>query len=251
MKTLATYSIKGGVGKTTAAANLAATAAAEGARVLLWDLDPQGAVTYLFRVKPRVRGGGRALIQMRRPLVEAARATNVANLDLVPGDFRYRHLDLMLDGVRRPTRRLHELIEPLEDEYDWVVLDCAPSVSLVSEGVFEAAGLLLVPMVPSALSVRTLDQLLAFLEDLRGSAAGTVADVFTFCSMVDRRRRLHRDIVADLPAERPGMVAQTYIPYSSAVERMGVDRAPLPSGSPAARAFAALWDEVKARLPPD
>ena len=64
-KVLATYNVKGGVGKTSAAVNLAYLAAHAGSRTLLWDLDPQGASTYLFRVRPKVRGGGRKLVRLR------------------------------------------------------------------------------------------------------------------------------------------------------------------------------------------
>ena len=69
MKTLATYSIKGGVGKTTTAVNLSFEAASTGARVLLWDLDPQGAATYFFRVKPRVKGGVARLLGRRYAVI--------------------------------------------------------------------------------------------------------------------------------------------------------------------------------------
>lgn len=251
MRVLATYSIKGGVGKTTAAVNLGALAAGAGWRVLLWDLDPQGAATYLFRVKPKVRGGGEALVRRRRALSEVARATDVVNLDLVPADFRYRHLDLLLDGVGHPTRRIARLLRPLAGDYDWVILDCAPSISLVSEGVFAAADALLVPLVPSTLAVRTLDQLEHFLAEARGDAPhGPSPDVLAFLTMVDRRRRLHRALAESLPRDRPGRLAATHVPSASVVERMGVERAPLATfapRSPAAAAFRELWAEVEGR----
>ena len=68
MKVVATYNIKGGVGKTSTAVNLAYLAARDGLRTLLWDLDPQGSATYLFRVKPKVKGGGKALVAGKRTL---------------------------------------------------------------------------------------------------------------------------------------------------------------------------------------
>lgn len=247
MRVVATYSIKGGVGKTSAAVNLAAAAAGEGAKVLVWDLDPQAAATFLLRVKPRVKGGGRGLVRKRVALADAARASDVANLDLVPADFRYRHLDLDLGGLKRPTSRIADLLAPLADTYDWVFLDCAPSISLVSEGVFAAADLLLVPLIPSTLSLRTLDQLVGFLSDPDGAAP---PEVLAFFSMVDRRKSLHRQVVEDLPRERPGLVAATVVPAASIVERMGLERAPLCAfapGSAAARAYLALWGEVAAR----
>jgi cellulose biosynthesis protein BcsQ len=242
MKVVATYSIKGGVGKTSAAVNLAALAALEGRRVLVWDLDPQGAATYLFRIRPKVRGGGRKLVHGRRDADESIKGTDVEGLDLLPADFSYRNLDLDLDDIKRPERGLARVLAPVEDDYDLVVLDCAPSISLTSEGVFHAAQLLLVPVIPAPLALRTVDQLRVFL----GEEVPQPPDVLPFFSMADGRKRLHREVMAALPG-----AAETPIPNASAVERMGLERAPLvvarPS-APAARAYAALWAEVAARL---
>ena len=106
VKVLATYSIKGGVGKTTAAVNLGAEAARAGARVLLWDLDPQGAATFFVRVKPRLRGGRRAWCPSGAPLADHVRATDIAGVDVLPADFSLRRLDIHLDGTphRSPRR---------------------------------------------------------------------------------------------------------------------------------------------------
>ena len=106
VKVLATYNIKGGVGKTSAAVNVAALAAADGLRTLLWDLDPQGAASFLFRVRPKVRGGGRKLVRGRSDVTDVLRGTDVEGLDLLPADFSYRHMDLALDATGKPTRRL-------------------------------------------------------------------------------------------------------------------------------------------------
>ena len=113
MKVYATYNIKGGVGKTSAAVNLAHLAALDGHNVLLWDLDPQGAATYMFRVRPKVKGGGRALVEGSRSLDDAIKASDFDGLDVVPADFRYRNLDVQLDDMKRPTRRIRELLRPL------------------------------------------------------------------------------------------------------------------------------------------
>ena len=96
---LATYNIKGGVGKTSAAVNLAYLAANDGARTLLWDLDPQGGSTYLFRVKPKVRGGVRRLVRGKSDVDSLIKGTDHVGLDLLPADFSYRHMDLALDAM--------------------------------------------------------------------------------------------------------------------------------------------------------
>ena len=133
MKVYATYNIKGGVGKTSTAVNLAYLAAKSGHRVLLWDLDPQGAATYLFRIKPRVKGGGRGLVSGERPVDDAVKATDFDNLDLLPADFSYRNLDLELDRRKRPLEGITRELSRLEESYDLAILDCPPSISLLSE----------------------------------------------------------------------------------------------------------------------
>jgi cellulose biosynthesis protein BcsQ len=107
MRIYATYNIKGGVGKTTTAVNLAYLAAESGLRTVLWDLDPQGAASFMFRVKPKVKGGGRALISGKRPLDDAIKGTDFDNLDLIPADFTYRPAARPAEGrVRRRLPRL-------------------------------------------------------------------------------------------------------------------------------------------------
>jgi chromosome partitioning protein len=247
MRILATYNIKGGVGKTSSAVNLSYLAARDGLRVLLADLDPQAAASYLLRVRPRVKGGGKALIQGSRELDAAIKGTDFDNLDLLPADFTFRNLDLMLDATKKPTQRLARLLRPLGAFYDLVFLDCPPGISLLSESVLHAADIVLVPIIPTTLSLRTLDQLTDFISDLDGHRPTVLA----FCSMIDRRKRLHKEIAERLPAERKD-VAATAIPALSVIERMAVERAPVAAFAPrsaAARAYAALWAEVRDRLP--
>ena len=235
---LATYNVKGGVGKSSAAVNLAGLAAAQGTATLLWDLDPQGASTYLFRVKPKIKGGGAKLVRGKTDADGQIKGTDTEGLDLLPADFSYRHMDLVLDGAK--TNRLTRVIKPL-NEYEYVFLDCPPSISLVSENVFEAADVLLVPIIPATLSSRTLDQLHAVLN--------RDARVLGFFSMADRRKKLHREIMDELAGEHD--VLETIIPTSADVERMGAQRAALVDFAPrsrAARAYADLWEEIRARL---
>ena len=244
MKTLATYNIKGGVGKTAAAVNLAYLAARGGRRTLLWDLDPQGAASYLLRVRPRVKGGGKALISGKKALDQAAKPTEFDRLDLVPADITYRNLDLVLDAAKKSTQRIARLLDPLEDDYDLVILDCPPGISLASENVLHATDVLLVPLIPTTLSVRTLEQLTEFAAELEYPPA-----LFPFFTMVDGRKRLHREVVDRLRAERKDLAA-TVIPALSVVEQMAVHRAPLPvfaPRSPVTRSYESLWEEVRAR----
>jgi len=151
MKILATYNIKGGVGKTASAVNLAYLSARDGARTLIWDLDPQGAASYYFRIKPKVKGGSRGFLSGKRDLDEAVKGTDFDGLDLIPADFSYRNLDLDLADSKKPLKQLLKLLRPLGEFYDVMFLDCPPSISLVSENVFYASDALLMPMIPSTL----------------------------------------------------------------------------------------------------
>lgn len=238
MKVLAVYSIKGGVGKTTAAVNLSYLSARNGRRTLLWDLDPQGAATYLFRVRPKVKGGAAGLVRRKVAVAEAVKETDFPGLDLLPADFSNRHLDLVLDHARHPVRRLARVLDPVARDYEVVVLDCAPSVSLASEAVLRAADVVAVPVVPSPLALRTYGQLEAFLE--RRSHRPVLVPFF---SMADRRRRTHLSLLEAGPPDGRG-VPWVAVPASAQVERMGDSRAPLGSFAPrcaAARSFEELW----------
>jgi cellulose biosynthesis protein BcsQ len=158
-------------------------------------------------------------------------------------------MDLALERFKRPTRRLARVLEPLHDEYDWVILDCPPSVSLVSESVFEAADVILVPIVPATLSARTIGQLDALVAGVR-DGSGSGPRVLAFFSMVDGRKKLHREVMELLRSERTD-VLDASIPASVEVERMGVQRDAVAVFAPrgrAAPAYDALWQEVRARL---
>jgi len=247
VKVLATYNIKGGVGKTATAINLAYLAACEGAPTLVWDLDPQGATSYYFRIKPRIKGGGKRLVQGKRDLDEFIRGTDYELLDLLPADFSYRNMDIFLEHAKKPAQQLRKLLEPFRNEYYYVFLDCPPSISLASESVFEAADAILVPTIPTTLSLRTYKQIRRFF---RQQGLPT-EKVISFFSMVDRRKQLHSNIV-DNPPDYMANLLTASIPYSSEVERMGIRRAAVGDFAPnslPAQSYRELWEEIKTRLP--
>ncbi|HBA35012.1 MAG TPA: cobyrinic acid a,c-diamide synthase [Gammaproteobacteria bacterium] len=246
MKILACYNIKGGVGKTTTTVNLAHLCALEGARVLVWDLDPQGAASFYFRIKPKVKGGMKRLLSGRSSVSQHIKGTDYHNIDLIPADFSYRHLDVMLESMKKSKVRLKKLLKPLVDEYDYVFLDCPPSFSMVSENVFYASDALIIPTIPTILSLRTLEQIIRYRD--KKALKGT--QLIPFFSMVDRRKTMHRMIV-EMPPKLGVQFAEADIPYASDVERMGFERKPLILFKPnirAAESYRNLWQTIKARL---
>jgi len=246
MKIIALYSIKGGVGKTSSAVNLAYISACKGYRTLVWDLDPQGASSYYFRIKPKIKGGSKDLIAGKRDLEGLIKGTDFANLDLLPADFSFRNLDLVLDTKKKPTSQIRKLLKPLADDYDFIFLDCPPNISLLSEAVFAAADILLTPIIPTTLSLRTLEQLKDFIAD---NELDNLA-LIPFFSMADRRKKMHKDIMENLIKNHPEILL-TAIPYASDIERMGLERQPLGgfmNKSKSIDAYHELWQEVMMRV---
>ena len=246
MTTLALYCNKGGVGKTTAAVNLAYLASRAGLNTLIVDLDPQSSASYFFRIKPRLKRGARGLTRAGKALDRSIKGTDYLSLDMLPADFSHRHLQLEFHDSKRSKLRLAKTLEPLNTEYDLIVFDCAPTIDLVAENIFNAAEVLLVPLIPTTLSLRSHHELCVFLErqDYRSLR------VHGFLSMVDERKKMHRDLSGVMRQEFGGILQST-IPYLSQVEQMGVRREPLPAfslRSRAALAYQALWREVEALL---
>jgi chromosome partitioning protein len=246
LKIIGVTNIKGGVGKTTTAVNLSYLCATGGSATLLWDLDPQAAATYTLHGEPTEHISARKLVSGKRELPEFILRTDYPGLDLLPADLSYRNFDVHLSGRKRPTERLLGMSRSLGAAYAALFLDCPPGISLLSENVLRAADALVVPLVPSPLSVRMLAQLRDFIAD----QGWTDLLLLPFFSMVDRRRSLHNDFIASTRAEFPVML-KTEVPYWSEIERMTVRREPLPASSPngaAAGIYRSLWAEVAGRV---
>ena len=242
MKIMAVYSIKGGVGKTAAAVNLAYCAAQSGMRTLLWDFDPQAASTFYFRVKPKLNKSMKKAVQGKSDLEAEIKATDFENLDIIPADFSCRNMDLFLDAADKPKKAVRDMFRSVSGDYDLAIADAPPGITLLSEGIMKAADVLAVPLIPTVLSLRTCGMLLDFLKENK------VKDVKTalFFSMADRRKKIHREVMDSTEFEGVKLL-ENHVPYSAEVEKMGLHRAPVGVFSPkskAADAYANIWREI-------
>ncbi|MEZ5373890.1 MAG: ParA family protein [Microthrixaceae bacterium] len=245
MKVLALASMKGGVGKTSTAVNLAALGAATGLRTLLWDLDPQAGATWSVGVEPEPVKAARTVVRGRREVARLARRTEVPGLAVLPADETLRTLDLAMSEKRHPARVLGKTVDRLADAYDLVVVDTPPGLTLVLENLIALADLALVPVEPTPLAIRTLAQLQGFIDE-----RSTNLPLAAFFSLLDETKVSQRHLYAEHRATNPAFLT-TAIPHSTAVERLGAERRPTVNSSPgslASRRYRSLWAEVSERL---
>ncbi|MFP4374895.1 MAG: ParA family protein [Spirochaetaceae bacterium] len=244
MKRITIAHLKGGVGKTSAAVNIAHLSSAAGLHTLLVDLDSQGAAGYVLRVDADRAAKAKAVARNRRGVTDHIFASDFPNLDLLPGSFSLRKLPQMLADGKDGADRLGEMLKRVGKGYDLVVVDAPAGLHLESEAIVRAVHLVLVPILPSPLSVDSYRKMRDFLERRRGTSKRPV--LRGFFSMVDRRRKLHRDVMASVIAEYPD-VWPVEIPYASIVEQMSSRRLPLaqiPRAGRALAAYRALWEHA-------
>jgi len=237
---VAVYSAKGGVGKSTLAVNLAwASAVLSKRRTLLWDLDAQGAASYILGQEPATRSA-RASITRDADVSGLIRPSNVEGIAVLPADQSLRTLDYAFHDLGK-RKRLAKIAAHLEGDYDRIIIDCPPGLTDTSDQILRASDLVVVPVIPSTLSQRSLDVIKDYVGKKKGPKV-TLAPVF---SMVDRRRALHQ---AEL-ARHKGWPA---IPMASAFERMSAERKPigelLPRSSAAVQSVADLWKRIERAL---
>jgi chromosome partitioning protein len=241
---IALYHIKGGVGKTAAAVNLSYLAAQDGAKTLLIDLDPQGSASYYFRVKPSKNLKSRVLLRGGKKVDKNIKGTDYHNLDILPSTLSYRKLDLQLNSLKKSKLKLKEVLQPFAKEYKFIFIDSPPNITLVSENIFNAADILLVPVIPTTLSILTYEKLVQFFKDQKLKKSKIV----TFFSMVEKRKKMHRDIMAKFLEQEKTNFLKSYIPYSADVENMGVHREPVLCFKPnsiGSESYHAIWSELK------
>lgn len=242
MITVALYNLKGGVGKTASCVNFAYLAAKDGYKTLLWDIDPQGSTTFYYKLKPKDAQGIKKLISKDANLDSAILATEYENLEIIAADNSSKSFDIMVEEMKGQKNRLKGILKQLENEYDFVFIDCPPGFSALSENIFNASDIVLMPIIPTTLSIRTYNM----VKDYFKEKALDSAKLMCFFTMVDLRKNMHNEIMEQLYKDKKFF--QNYIPYLSEVEKMGIHRRPIEEyarSSYAAKCYHELWTEIK------
>jgi cellulose biosynthesis protein BcsQ len=172
------YNIKGGVGKTTASVNLSYLSSLDGYKTLLWDLDPQGSSSFYYDIEQRNVASLKKIFTGKIDLRDIIRNTDYNKLDIIPSDFSYRHIDTILDQVKKSKKRIKEALKDLKNDYDIVFLDCPPGISILAENIFHACDYIFVPTIPTPLCMRTYEQIISFFQQFRKKISCSQASNF-------------------------------------------------------------------------
>jgi chromosome partitioning protein len=209
---------KGGVGKTTTAINLGTALAAVGERVLIVDMDPQGnASTGLGLTRGKRKTTAYDIIVNGAPLADAAVRTDLPRLDLVPADPDLSGVELELSQAPRRSFRLRDAIQalretPAGEPYTYVLIDCPPSLNLLTVNAMAAADAVLVPLQCEFFALEGLTQLMRTVELVRGSLNPRLEIQGVVLTMYDRRNSLSDQVAADVRSHFGDKVYDTVIP---------------------------------------
>lgn len=240
MKTIAFFNIKGGVGKTTSAVNIAALAAQHQVRTVLWDLDPQSSASWYLGNDDDADSKAIRIFKGKEPIGHLKITTPIPNLQLIPADVSLRKLEVLLGDETRSRKFLSQLAEHLGEKNKLLIFDCPPGLSTLAENVFTCSDLLMVPLIPSPLSLRAFAQLQQFI---RSKKQWRKLSLLPFFTLVDMRRKIHRETLEAAPGILG--IEPIVIPNASDLEKMGITRQPIfnfAGKSPSALAYEKLWD---------
>lgn len=240
MKSLAFYNLKGGVGKTAGAVNMAYLAAANGYKTLLWDLDPQGSASFYMGIKGQKFESSK-FYKDAASIADAIADSQFEHLWILPADLSARHADIVLNEQRQSRKKLKSILNSLK-QFDLVILDSPPGISLLHENIFNAADWILMPNIPTTLSIRSYETVVKYFKenDLDKTK------IKCFFNMVDHRKTLHHDTLQSFYNNK--LFFKNYIPYLSDVEKMGVQEQPIfefANSSYAAECYRDLWKEIE------
>lgn len=244
MVTIALYNLKGGVGKTAAAINLAFLSAKQGYKTLVWDLDPQGSSSFYLGASATVKNEAKKILSGEMDLASAIQTSAYENLDIIPADLSARHADILLNEMKQSKKKIASILSTVKKDYDIVFLDCPPGISVLHDAVFAGVDWVLMPNIPTTLSIRSFESVLQYFKE-----NDLVTDKLKcFFSMVDHRKNLHHEIINEFYKDK--LFFKSYIPYLSDVEKMGTHESPLETfaaSSYAAQCYKDLWKEIKQR----
>jgi chromosome partitioning protein len=252
-QTVACTNQKGGVGKTTTVVNLATYLALLGDRVLVIDLDPQGNATSGFGIDRSALTGSvyDALVE-GRPLAGLHVATPVPGLRLVPSSISLAGLEIELADQEGRERRLARALQDEAAQWDWIFVDCPPSLGLLTVNALSGVDQVLVPIQCEYYALEGLTQLIATINLVRDQLNPDLAIAGVVLTMFDARTNLSTEVAREVRRHLRGAVFSTVVPRSvrlSEAPSHGLPIALYRPDSKGAEAYASLANELRSRQP--
>ena len=252
MKKIAVYNIKGGVGKTTTAVNLACLLAKNGLSVLLWDLDPQGGSSFFFNRQNHNNNTHSRLFDKYITIYDVIHSTDSYQIDVISNDAMFT--DQFMNKAARLTAVNfinHDLMKmtlsEVEDDYDVCIMDCSPGRFLLHDNIFNAADLLLIPNIPAPLSVYCNNMLMDSLQN----NVRNLNKVVSFYNMVQSHKNLHKYYLEHRKDDPSQRILDSYIPFYAEIETITMTKESIfhqLKESKTIHYYQQLWFEVCERM---
>jgi chromosome partitioning protein len=241
---------KGGVGKTTTAVSLAAALGRKGSRVLLVDLDPQANATSALGVDGRDRDGVYDMLLEEMPAGQCIARAEEEMVDVIPSNASLAGAEVELVPVMARERRLGNALAPLRSGYDWIFVDCPPSLGLLTVNALAACDSVIIPVQCEYMALEGLSRLMETLELVRRNLNPNLAVLGVVLTMFDGRTRLSQQVVDEVRSHFPQTFA-TLIPRAvrlSEAPSYGQSIFRYEPAGRAATAYEALAEELCARV---
>ena len=233
------------MGKTASAVNLAYLAAKEDYETLIWDLDPQGSgcsSSFYFNIRPTTKKQNEKLLSEKLSVEEAIQPTIYPNLSIIPTDISSNNTNILLNETKQSKKKISSILSSIKKDFDVVILDCPPGLELLHEAVFFGADWILMPNIPTTLSINAFEIVKTHFKENNLD----VSKLKSFFSMFDSHKNLHKNIIQQFFNNK--IFFKNFIPYLSDIEQMGIYKAPLETfakSSYAAACYRSLWEEIK------
>jgi chromosome partitioning protein len=250
-QTIACANQKGGVGKTTTVINLGTYLAIAGLRVLIVDVDPQGNATSGLGIdRSSLEGTLYDALTGSIPVTDVIVPTGVDRLSLIPSSISMAGAEVELASTDQRERRLGQTLAGLADNYDYILLDCPPSLGLLTVNALTAADAVLIPLQCEFYALEGLTQLIATVNLVRDNLNPDLEIKGVVLTMADGRTNLSADVSAEARRHLGGVVFDTVIPRNvrlSEAPSFGLPIALYRPDSKGAEAYAALATELRGR----